>query len=407
MISRLIYLLLMISIVSISNAQKVSNKFVRQVEMYYQKYASGINNASVVVGLYDQGADSIICYGRINRFGRKANENDLYQIGSLTKTFTGLMFARAVSSGELKFSDKLSNHMEIRHAHKYDRTTLLQLATHTSGLPNNTITFYALPFLSYVPLSLSKRYLLEAVNAPQIWIDLPWQILLIPPPIPYFSTYGRTWVNFDLNIYSPKEKYIGRWKYSNLGMGMLGRVVAETKGMSYEDLLQNQICRPLGMTSTSTEPSKDLRKKYATPHNMLGIRVLRTKFRKGGIEGAGGIKSTGKDLMKYLRLQFSTDTSNLLVRSIDMQQNTYFRSKHPKRKGMEMGLGWIKYNPDNDPGTTIVWHSGQLSGSSSFMAFIPEKQLGIFILSNSPRSRKLTRDGFRILNHMQEKSNQK
>ncbi len=389
----------LISVESV-HAQGMNRDFMDQSDRYFKKFTKKIHNRSLVVGLYYQGRDTILTYGHINLLGRRSSENDLYQIGSISKTFTGLIFADAVVNGRLSLTDTLANLLEIKNADKYDKTTLIELATHTSGLPGNTITLHALPMASYITLSLSKKFLLEAIGAPSPFIDIPWQLLIIPPPIPYFSTYGAKSVNFDLNHFGINQKKVGTLKYSNLGMGVLGRIVSKPYSNSYEEALNDIICEPLDMERTTTSTSRKLKKHYATPHNLIGFRVFRTKFKNGGIEGAGGIKSTGTDMLKYLRLQMDSTYYPPLWEAIKLQHTSYFISKNPKQKGLEVGLSWFKYNPEEDTSSTIIWHNGQVSGSSAFVGFNKEKQVGIFVLANNPRANKITKDSFRILNYM-------
>lgn len=271
------------------------------------------------------------------------------------------------------------------------------MATHTSGLPNNTVTILAPTLVSYVATIIAfNRFILVSINAPQVLIDLPWKIAIIPPPLPYFSLYGKNSLNFDLNLYGPNEKKAGAWHYSNIGMGLLGQILAENKNLTYEELLKNEFTQKNNMTNTTVSLSKYQKIRFATPHNILGFKTIRTKFHHNGIVGAGGIRSTGDDMLKYLKLQLEGTSSKDSV-VFQTQQKTYFISKNPKQKGLEMGLGWIKYNPPNDEKNTIYWHNGQLTGSSAFIGFIPDKKIGIFILSNNSKSNKITKLGFKLL----------
>ena len=105
---------------------------------------------------------------------------------------------------------------------------------------------------------------------------------------------------------------------------------------------------------------------------------------------------TGNDMLKYLRLQLEGVSSNDSV-IFKTQQKSYFVSENPKQIGLEMGIGWIKYNPPDDSGNTIIWHNGQVAGSSAFIGFIPDKKIGIFILSNNGKAKKITKLGFKLL----------
>lgn len=382
---------------SLSFSQKVDSILTHKADSLFGRFARNINNRALVVGLYYKGVDTLLAYGRINMFGRIPNGEDLFEIGSVSKTFTGFLFAKTILDGEIDMNNSLSDYLEIKKKVKYDSTSLLSLATHTSGLINNTLTLFPIPLLSYfVVVKAFSQLILIPLNAPAAFIYI---LAIIPPHIPFFSTYGRSFVNFDLNIFKPNPKLVGKWKYSNLGMGLLGRVLAENKKLSYEELLQNDLCSILNLENTTTAPSKIQKKLYATPHYILGTRTTRTKLRKGGIEGAGGIKTTGHDMLKYLRVQLDSSYIPDVLPIIRLQQQTFHVAKHSKRKGLEMGLSWIKYNAPEEGKSTIIWHNGQVTGSSAFIGFIPDKQIGIFILANNRRARKITKLGFEILNY--------
>lgn len=383
--------------------QPIRDEILHKFDSTLSKYAGSIRNRAVVAGLYYQGTDTILPYGRINMMGRKASEDDLFQIASISKAFTGYLFCQQIAAGAIGANDPASKYLTIRNKAKYDSVTLVQLATHTSGLPTNTLVLLGPPILSYAAVSTAiNQLVLIPVNAPELVVSLPWKIAVLPWPIPFFSTYGARSLSFDLN--NARLRSQCRFRYSNIGMGLLGKILAENAGTDYEALLQAGICEVVGMENTSTIPTKAQKKKYATPHNTLGIRTLRTKFKEKGIEGAGGIRSTPRDMMKFLRLQLDSLQFPEAHQIARMGHQSYFVSKSEKRKGLELGLGWIKYVSGIPGQGTIIWHNGVLTGSSAFIGFIPEKKIGVFLLSNSRRGKRITKMGFRLLRAMEKKA---
>jgi beta-lactamase class C len=382
---------------SLSYGQAHDSTWIEHVHHVFQNFTNKITNRAAVVGVYEKGQDSLLVFGRINLFGRKPDGNDIFQLGSVTKTFTGYLFAKAIVEDHLEPESLVSAYLKIKETGKYQNTSLLSLATHTSGLPNNTVTILAPTLVSYVAaITAFNRFFLVPLDAPQVLIDVPWKIAIIPPLIPYFTFYGKNALNFDLNLYGPNKKKVGAWHYSNIGMGLLGKLLAENKKFTFEELLIKEFTDKYNLTNTTVSLSKNQKRNFATPHNILGFRTVRTKFHRHGIVGAGGIRSTGNDMLKYLKLQLEGISSSDSV-IFKKQQKSYFISEDPKQKGLEMGLGWIKYNPPNDDNHTIYWHNGQVTGSSAFIGFIPDKKIGIFILSNNAKAKKLTRLGFKLL----------
>ena len=361
---------------------------IHKADSITERYADQIFHRAAVVGVYYMGKDTIISHGRINSFGRKADENDVFQIASITKTFTSLMLSKELERGTLTLGESVRPYVDIRKPEKYDSITIKHLATHTSGLPSNSLVVLTPTMAEGVALGFVKNELvLKPLNASKFWLVYPWMSPIVPP-LPYFSTYGPGSLKMDLANSNLRRK--DNYRYSNVGMGLLGNIIADKHDLSYEELLQQEICEPLGLMATSTQPKHFGSRKYATPHNFFGFKTYRTQWAEGGMEGAGDIKMSAVDMMKYLKLQLEHD--HPLSEAAKRQHETYFTANDEKQVGLAMGLGWIKYSRKNLP--EIIWHNGQVMGTSAFIGFVPEKNVGIFILSNNARAKKLTRLGF-------------
>jgi D-alanyl-D-alanine-carboxypeptidase/D-alanyl-D-alanine-endopeptidase len=358
-----------------------------QIDSIAKRQANKFFNRAVVAGIYYQKSDSIISRGRINSLGRKADAEDVFQIGTVSKVFTTLMLAKEIQAGNLSLEDSVKPYLTNRKKDKFDSVSLYHLATNTSGMPNVSMVIHVPSNLAGVGYGTLKNMLwLTPANAHWLLKLGPWQAIFMPP-LPYYSMYGGAALKMDLNNTSLK-KY-GQWKNSNVGMGVLGNILTEEKGLSYEEMLQKEICEPLGLEATSTKPKNLPKGKYATPHNMFGIRTIRTQFPKNGMEGAGDIKMSSRDMMKFLRLQLKKDGP--LGAAAYIQQQTYFVDESGDNPGLAMGLGWIKLQRPNQP--EILWIRGQVKGTSAFIGFIPEKQIGLFLMANNNHPNKLSKAG--------------
>lgn len=361
---------------------------VHQADSMTRRYANQIFNRAAVTGIYFKGNDSIIAKGRINSMGRRTSESDVFQIGSVTKTVTGFMLSKALVEGKLSLDMPISPYIHIRKKAKFDSVTLYHLVTHTSGLPHNSIDFLGPTYLAGAVVGIIKNQLiLGPMGASAALIYTPWHSIFIPP-LPHYSTYGKGALNEDLRL--SRLKKFGTYKYSNIGYGIIGNILAEYHDTNYEGLLQQEFCAPLAFTETSTKPKHFEKGTYATPHDFFGVRMVRTQFAEGGMEGAGDVKMTASDMMKYLKLQMDED--HPLAHIVEYQQQTQFQTYDKKHKEMEVGIAWLKkVEPD---GTEILWHHDHLLGTSAFIGFIPEKEIGIFLLANNAKARKLTKIGF-------------
>ncbi len=364
---------------------------ISQADSMTRRFKNSLFNKAIVAGIYYQGKDTIIANGRINTFGRKADKDDVFQIGSVSKTITGFIFTRALQEGWFSLDDSISPYIPLKekHRHKFDSVTFRHVVTHTSGLPNNTIDVFGPTFLAGNAIGLTKNQLiLVPLGAHPVLVYAPWHSIFIPP-LPHFTTYGPGSMRMDLR-WAKLRKY-GRYKYSNVGFGLLGNILADHYNTNFEGLLQTKFCKPLGLKETSTQPRKLPKKSYATPHDFFGIPTVRTQFAEGGMEGAGDIKMSAKDMMVYLKMQFDED--HKFAKTVQFQQRTLFEQDHPKHPEVaEIGIGWLK--DIEEDGTEILWHHDHLLGTSAFIAFQPDKEIGIFLFANNAKDRKLTKMGF-------------
>ena len=214
--------------------------------------------------------------------------------------------------------------------------TLAHLATHSSGLPRMPANFAPKdpknPYLDYTPEQLYA----------------------------FLSSYKLA--------RDPGAVY----EYSNLGAGLLGHILTLVGKQSYDALLRDRITGPLGMKSTKVTLSTDERARLAEGHDDAGRAVGPWDF--AVLAGAGGIRSNAEDLLIFLRAQLAQLRSPL---------SAAIALTHVPRHDTEgvpgaIGLGWHV----RDVGRTI-WHNGQTAGFHSYLAFDPQKQLGVVVLANS------------------------
>ena len=178
----------------------------------------------------------------------------------------------------------------------------------------------------------------------------------------------------------------GRPRYSNLGYGLLGHVLALRAGRGYEPLVQERICRPLGLADTSVSVPAAARERFAQGHNRRGRPVRRWDL--AALAGAGGLRSTVHDLLAFLRLQLG-DGPPALARAAALTQ--VVRTRH---RGIAIGLAWTQL-PLLGTEHEVLFHNGATGGFRSFAAFAPAAHTAVVVLSSSARS--VDALGFRIL----------
>ena len=147
--------------------------------------------------------------------------------------------------------------------------------------------------------------------------------------------------------------------------------------MSYESLVQQRICQTLGMTNTQITLSPDLQKRLAIGHNTGGEAVKNWDL--PSLAGAGAIRSTANDLLKFVAANLGLTKSELFPAMQLMQQPRHGAGSAT----MDIGLAWhIAKKFD----TVLIWHNGGTGGYRSFMGFDPQKKCGVVVLANSANS---------------------
>jgi D-alanyl-D-alanine-carboxypeptidase/D-alanyl-D-alanine-endopeptidase len=177
--------------------------------------------------------------------------------------------------------------------------------------------------------------------------------------------------------------------YSNLGVGLLGHALALKSGFDYEGLLEAKITGPLGMSNTRITLDDTDRERLAIGHDSDGNPVANWDLPT--LAGAGAIRSTTGDMLKFLAAQLGLQKSSLDA-AIAKTHEVQF--KNPENEPYDIGLGWLLQRNGN-----IIWHNGGTGGYNSFAGFQPEKKIGVVVLANSS-SKYVDLLGFKLLKLM-------
>lgn len=275
----------------------------------------------------------------------------VFEIGSISKTFTAALLIAMVDQGQVSLDTPLDHLLPADN--RLGRqlpvpVTLESLATHCSGLPRipwgwpQLLGMYATPQQPY-------RFMSESVM-------LRW-------------------------LRHRKINYGQRYRYSNLGYGVLGSVLAQRAGLDYATALRRFVLHPLGLAHTDVGDDS----KVAPPHTSLGRRVPVWNLR--ALTPAGGIHGTLADMTCWLQANMA-ETAPLDARLHTARANS--GGKH-----RSIALAW---HVDGDGDRRVVWHNGQTGGSSSVIAFAPARGTGVVVLSNAAAS--VDELGLRILHYI-------
>ncbi len=300
-------------------------------------------DVGMVVGLVDEHGSSIVSYGKMDDGASpEVNGNTLFEIGSITKTFTALLLQDMIERGEMKLDDPVAEYLpkSVRMPTRNGREiTLFHLATHSSGLPRN-------------PDNHDPK---RADN----------------PEADYTAEKLYAFLSGCKLARQPGAKF----EYSNLGSGLLGHVIALKAGTDYESLVVDRICRPLKMDSTRITLTPDLKARFATGHNHLGYAVSSMDFQIQA--GCGGLRSTANDLLKYVSANLGLTPCDLTT-LMEKTHQVRFQSVIPP---VNVALAWgVVLDPQ---GRKIVSHGGATYGYRTFAGFDKTRRRGVVVLSNT------------------------
>jgi serine-type D-Ala-D-Ala carboxypeptidase/endopeptidase len=296
----------------------------------------------IVVGVIEPAGRRVVAYGALDKGDtRPLNRETVFEIGSMTKVFTSLLLADMVQHGEVALDDPVVKYLPagVKMPERGGKQiTLVDLSTHTSGLPRLPDNFKpkdnANPYADY---SVEQMY-------------------------QFLSSYQLT-------------RDIGsKYEYSNLGGGLLGHVLARRAGMSYEQLVQTRILGPLGMKSTAITLSPGMKGRLAVGHNMSLEPVANWDLPT--LAGAGALRSTADDVLEFLAANLGY-IKTPLAPAMAAQLAVRRPADDPNLK---IALGWHILTIDSHE---IVWHNGGTGGYRTYMAYDLKRRVGIVVLSNT------------------------
>jgi CubicO group peptidase (beta-lactamase class C family) len=309
-----------------------------KVDPLAQRLVDDGNAVGLVVGVCRNGEMQILAYGETAKgSAKKPTGRTVYEIGSATKAITGVLLADMVRRGEVKLDAPLESLLpsDVQLDVYEDKPITLEcVATHTSGLPRLPDNFAPADSMNpYADYSADRMY--ECLRQHKL------------------------------------RRQPGEYEYSNFAMGLLGHELARSRGKSYEELFVERIGKPLGMKDTCVALNQDQRKRLAKPYD--AALKLNENWDIPTLAGAGGLRSTAVDMLKFIEANLADDDEPL-TESVKLSHE----KRHEMDDGLAIGLGWHIARD----GITR-WHNGMTGGYASWMSVVPKLDVGVVVLANT------------------------
>lgn len=315
----------------------------------------GNQKARISVGIIQDGKMEYTVYGADGTILPQVEH--VYEIGSLTKTFTASLLAKAVLAGDASLDDPFTAYLPLTDA-RYT-PSLRQLTSHTAGYKNY-----------YFAKKMIINFLAREAND-------------------FFGITSQT-LREQLEEVELEDK-IYPFHYSNFGYAALGEVLEEMYGENYRPLMDRFVKEELLLTSTHISDGRgDLEGYWNWGVNDAYL-------------SAGGLLSTITDMLVYCRIQMEGSLPYLsltqeLIAEVPSPPAIY------EQLGIgidAVGMGWMW-----DEDTGVYWHNGGTSRFNSYLAFDRKRQIGVVVLSNLPPSRRIpaTVLGAKLMEELQRKA---
>lgn len=294
----------------------------------------------IAVGILENGQRRYISYGTAGPGRAPLDEHTIFEIGSISKTFTGLLLAEAVTRGEARLDQPVAELLPkgttvpARNGHEI---ALVDLSTHRSGLPR-----------------------------------LPGNLSPANPDDPYADYDAKKLYSFLASYQLPRAPRDSA-EYSNLGAGLLGYALTLRAGApSWGALVESRVTKPLGMRETFVDVPAKLHARVSAGHDARMDSV--PAWHLDALAGAGALRSTASDMLTYLAAESDT-LHGPLAGAIAIG-----REPHAAFGRDSIGLAWIVHRLGDH---RIWWHNGGTGGFRSFASFDPTRRVAVVVLSNA------------------------
>lgn len=316
--------------------------------------------AGMAVAVTVNGKQHFFNYGVASKeTARPVSENTLFEIGSVSKTYTATLAGYAIASGKLSLNEQTSQILPALHASAFDNISVLQLGTYSAG---------------GLPLQFPAEF-----DSPDKMFD-----------------YYKQWKP----AYAPGSQRL----YSNPSIGLFGYLAAHSMGQPFDDLMTNTLLPKLGLNHTYLKVPQDQLGLYAQGYNKEGKPV---RVGPGALDSeAYGMKTSAADLLAYVEAHMKPSRlEKPLQQAIALTHTGYYTVDH-----MTQGLGWELYRypitldrllegnstpmamqphkvqwlnpPQPEPKNLLINKTGSTGGFGAYVAFVPSKDIGIVILAN-------------------------
>jgi CubicO group peptidase (beta-lactamase class C family) len=314
----------------------------KAIDSIVRIYLQQTGTEGVSIGILKNNKTYFYGYGEADKSKHTIpTSNTIFELGSISKTFTATIVALAIGEGKIKLDDPVNKYLpdSIPSLQFNERVvTIKDLLNHTAALPR-------------MPADFKDERIDERG--------------IIKYPIEKFFSWLK-------NLQLTREPGL-KSEYSNAGFALVSTVMQRIYNMSYEEMVQKFIAHPLGMMDTRIDIRQQDSAMYAKGYKEDGSyhfpRNLPPIY-----QGAGGLRATAADMLKYAKAQWDAPNKKL-EKAILLTHDTTFSDKN-----FHIGMAWVLLKYKN---LDVNFHNGGTGGFRSYLGVAPDRQLAVIVLVNS------------------------
>jgi len=342
-----LFILLLMANISTAQVRKKLEKEINKI-LKYDIHVDYEKVPGFVLGVMIEDSTYVFSFGTKEKGTTDTPDgNTIFEIGDVTKVFTASLLHQCVKEGQVQYDAVIDQYLPAHQKNvNTNKTTILDLVTHTSGLPK-------------MPYGFGLKE--EAANNP------------------YASYTTKDLISFYKEFAFP-NKVEKEYLFSNVNFAILGELLEKKYGQSYEQLLVEKLLQPIGMKDTRISLSANQLTQAAQGYSLAGRAVNPWEYQS--FESSVGLKSSVNDLLKFMHAQVNNQQFGELHQSL-------YRTDIDKHTHIAKGWHVLKNKRFYD----LIAHAGTTSGHRAFMGFVKESKTGVVVLSNS----KMGMNGFGYL----------
>ncbi|MBK9732847.1 MAG: serine hydrolase [Chitinophagaceae bacterium] len=344
-------------------------------------YANEKGNHALVIGLVTASGEQIYVYGETEKGnGVKPDSSSVFELGTITSVFTTSLLAVLESDHKIDLNDPVQNYFpESVMIPVYEEIICKPADQHPVNSENDHHTvYYCFADPSYHPKHMLLCDLATNTSGLPVYPGNLKASLKSSNP---FEGYSLTNLYSFLNNYRTSYPTGLVYKFSPLGIAMLGNGLAWKEGTTYESILQQEVLEPLMLQHTFITPTTIQQSKMLVGHDQKGKIVPPGIF--DAMIPAIGLHSNVTDLLLFLKENLVLHHSAIQASLLNTQNPRVAIPDVKKLHGSYSALAWILSPVAVNSKVNMIWQQGTTSGCSSYIGFIRESNIGVVVLSNS------------------------